>query len=285
MKKFSYLFLFLLLSVSAFSVPITEFDFYIPPSGMIITEETITYANGSEFYDLEGEKYDTGNDYTFIDYDTKVWIGIADIMGLGLELPYVTKKRSGEDGSRKGKGIGDLTICTRFGSPKFAFDFNWTLPTGSSLVKEALGEDEYQTGGTLYTPWGGTHNLGFYALFKGGLIRGYVGYVITIGRDFQDTYFTFNPGDVFRYGLSLNYTFVDAGSQIGILVEGFQTTANKLDEEEIPNSEVSRLDMTPYFAVDLFDGTIVYVGYTMVNSGDNVQAFNEIRVGLNILEF
>ncbi|HDS08668.1 MAG TPA: hypothetical protein ENN73_00445 [Firmicutes bacterium] len=284
MKRVSYVLLFLLLSSAVYSVPITEFDFYIPPSGMIITESSITYAKGKEFYDFSGEKYDTGNDYTFVDYGTKVWVGIGDIMGLGLDFPYLTKKRSGDAGSRKGKGIGDLTICTRFGSSRFALDFNWTMPTGSSIIKEDIAPDKYFTGGTLYTPWGGTHNLSFYALFKGSFLRGYIGYVWTIGRDFQDTYYNFNPGDSFRYGISLCHTF-PSDIQVGLLVEGFQTGVNTFDDEEIPDSEVSRLDLTPYFAVDLLDGTIVYIGYTMVNSGTNVQAFNEIRIGLNVLEF
>ena len=265
-------------------VPITEFDFYIPPHGMIITEESITYATGSEFYDFDGETWDTGNDYTFLEFHNKVWIGLGDVMALGLELPYVKKSRSGEMGSRKGKGIGDLKICTRFGSPKFGFDFNWTLPTGSSDIKEDLPDNEYHTGGTLYTPWGGTHNLGFYGYFKGKYLRGYIGYVLTIGRDYQDTIYTFNPGDSFRYGFSFNKMFGDE-IMVGVLVEGFQTGSNKYDSEDIPDSEVERMDITPFIAWDFFDGTIFYLGYTMVNSGTNVQAFNEWRVGLNILEF
>ena len=87
MKKiFLVVFIGTLFLIGVYGVPITEFDFYIPPHGMVITEEGLTYATGSEFYDATGETWDTGNDYKFMELHNRVWIGIGDIMALGADL-------------------------------------------------------------------------------------------------------------------------------------------------------------------------------------------------------
>lgn len=277
MKKSLVLFFIVCLSTVIYATPITQFDGSVPESLSFRLEVPVTIATGSEFYDSEGEKYDTGNDYNFKRIDFRLWLGLIDVMALGVEVPYWSRTRDGVDGERTGSGMGDISIFWRVYVKYIGAEMFWTIPSGSSIIKDVQPADEYGTGGTLYTPYGGTHNFGFTGYFSYSLFKAYLSYVITIGRDFQDTWETVNPGDSFRWGIQVSKRF--AMFRVGVQVEQFTTGNNKVEGDEIEGTNSSRMDIVPFVMYEM-DTIKAYGGITIIQKGDWVQALPEVKLAL-----
>ena len=105
------------------------------------------------------------------------------------------------------------------------------------------------TGGSIYAMWGGTYNLGanFFVTYE--MLNFKVGYLMTLGREFQDSGIKINPGDCFSFGV--NYEAAIQKYTVGGTFEGFFIGKIKWDGDKVDDTESRRFDLTGYIYPNL----------------------------------